>query len=721
MNKKKIGFNLGSLKISGNISNDKNSEKTNPQESSDTVTTNATGFGSFGKIHNEVTEKPKIKNEEDISVETNPDIAKVMGFSGFGDGKKAKNFDMAQIMEEAKRKAQERNFTNNIQLEQKYTDMQKAPIQTSQSPEPSRSNEKLPAKPARSKNEGSDSSDEEFVGPPIPVETVKKKANNKDSKQDDDNLSDEEEIEETLDKKIPCSHECKLEHGSKAISALAIDPSGSRLVSGSIDYDVKFWNFAGMDSNLKNFRSIKPCESHVIRNLEYSSTGDKILVIAGSWQGKVIDRDGHEVLECVKGDPYVVDVRRSKGHVGFLTSGSWHPKIKDEFLTASQDGSLRLWLTELNGRNSKACIKCKSASSGLKTIPTASSYSRDGLLVSAACQDGSIQMWDHRKSFVNTALHLKDAHQKATDISCISFGYDNRHIATRNIGDETLKLWDIRAFRKPINVVSDLYSRFDYTDCCFSPDDKMVLTATSKGKNDQSGKLIFYEKENFNKVYEMAIGDSHVIRALWHPKLNQIMVGCGDGVVRVYYDPDKSVNGAKLCVVRKKAKAKGVSFISQEHIITPYSLPLFREERQRSIRRQEEIARKDPVKSHRPDLPLGSKGTAGRVSTGGSTLHSWMAKQIAVKNMDDHIGIKRIMLSIDWLVTLYLKNLVLLYDYSISIISDPRERILRHAKESEENPYWIAPCYEKTQPKAVFRKVDSDEPPEKMTKTETFG
>ena len=55
------------------------------------------------------------------------------------------------------------------------------------------------------------------------------------------------------------------------------------------------------------------------------------------------------------------------------------------------------------------------------------------------------------------------------------------------------------------------------------------------------------------------------------------------------------------------------------------------------------------------------------------------------------------------------------------MISDPRERILRHAKESEENPYWIAPCYEKTQPKAVFRKEDADEPPEKMTKTETFG
>ena len=58
-----------------------------------------------------------------------------------------------------------------------------------------------------------------------------------------------------------------------------------------------------------------------------------------------------------------------------------------------------------------------------------------------------------------------------------------------------------------------------------------------------------------------------------------------------------------------------------------------------------------------------------------------------------------------------------------------RERILRHAKDSEENPYWIAPAYKKNQPTASesnynaanFRKHDDGEPPEKMTKTETFG
>lgn len=44
------------------------------------------------------------------------------------------------------------------------------------------------------------------------------------------------------------------------VSALALDPSGARLVTGSFDYDVKFWDFAGMDGALHAFRSLQPCE-----------------------------------------------------------------------------------------------------------------------------------------------------------------------------------------------------------------------------------------------------------------------------------------------------------------------------------------------------------------------------------------------------------------------------------------------------------------------------
>jgi WD repeat-containing protein 70 len=55
------------------------------------------------------------------------------------------------------------------------------------------------------------------------------------------------------------------------------------------------------------------------------------------------------------------------------------------------------------------------------------------------------------------------------------------------------------------------------------------------------------------------------------------MVGSGDGVVRVFYDPDRSVNGAKLCAVRTKAKIRQTGYVANMPIISPYSLPMFRE------------------------------------------------------------------------------------------------------------------------------------------------
>lgn len=55
--------------------------------------------------------------------------------------------------------------------------------------------------------------------------------------------------------------------------------------------------------------------SHQIKGLEYSITGDTLLVIAGNAQAKILDRDGFEVMECVKGDQYLVDQASTKVRV----------------------------------------------------------------------------------------------------------------------------------------------------------------------------------------------------------------------------------------------------------------------------------------------------------------------------------------------------------------------------------------------------------------------
>ena len=52
--------------------------------------------------------------------------------------------------------------------------------------------------------------------------------------------------------------------------------------------------------------------SHQIKVLEFNIAGDGILIIAGNSQARVIDREGKKVLECIKGDQYIVDMSRTK-------------------------------------------------------------------------------------------------------------------------------------------------------------------------------------------------------------------------------------------------------------------------------------------------------------------------------------------------------------------------------------------------------------------------
>lgn len=503
----------------------------------------------------------------------------------------------------------------------------------------------------------------------------------------DSDISDSEnEQDEVI---IPITDDLTITHGNKAVVALAVDPAGARLASGSVDYDVKFWDFAGMDSTFQSFRSMTPCGNYPIKTLQYSSTGDAVLVVSGMSQAKVLDRDGHELIECVKGDQYVADMARTKGHTSPLTCGSWHPKVKDEFLTTSEDGTCRLWDVKKPFHH-KSIIKCR-AQNGLKTAPTACTYSRDGNLIACTCMDGSIQMWDHRKMFVNTTLLLRNAHQSGTETSCIAFSYLGHWVATRGC-DDTLKLWDIRAFKKPISVVNDIFCRYATTDCIFSPDDSLIVTGQSMKREESHGKLLFYDRKDLNKVKEIIVTDSHVIKTLWHPKLQQIFVGAGNGTVKAYYDESRSIRGAKLCAVKTRKKTKQIEVVAAQQIITPHALPMFRQEKPKSIRKKMEKERLDPVKSHRPDLPIKS-GQGGRVAASGSTLSSYVIRNLGLsKKIEDD--------------------------------QDPREAILRFAKDAAENPYWITPAYSKTQPKTIFQgegkegeqSTEDDEPQAKKKK-----
>ena len=61
---------------------------------------------------------------------------------------------------------------------------------------------------------------------------------------------------------FPITHELILKDHTKVVSALALDPSGARVLSGSHDYDCKLWDFGGMVQRCKPFKSWEPAESY---------------------------------------------------------------------------------------------------------------------------------------------------------------------------------------------------------------------------------------------------------------------------------------------------------------------------------------------------------------------------------------------------------------------------------------------------------------------------
>lgn len=84
---------------------------------------------------------------------------------------------------------------------------------------------------------------------------------------------------------------------------------------------------------------------------------------------------------------------------------------------------------------------------------------------------------------------------------------------------------------------------------------------------------------------------AHVTSVMWHPVLNQVLVGCGDrtsGSVHVLYSPDRSEKGVLLCAGKKNRPKNPLDFQPTPIIHTPGALPMFRDDSWRKRKRPPE-------------------------------------------------------------------------------------------------------------------------------------
>ncbi|KAI4134294.1 MAG: hypothetical protein LQ347_001640 [Umbilicaria vellea] len=513
--------------------------------------------------------------------------------------------------------------------------------------------------------------------------------------QDSDDDSDE-------DDEFPVSHELVLKTHERAITTLTVDPSGSRLITGSTDCTIKLHDFASMTpTTLRAFKSVDPTaakasansETHPVHLVEFNPISPaQILVISATPQAKILSRDGEILTEFVKGDMYLRDMHNTKGHISEITTGTWHPTNKNLCVTAGTDSTLRIWDVNLKREQRDVIVhKSRIAGSAGRTRMTAVVWGSPvqggaNLLVGAAL-DGSLVMWSGDGPYARPAAEIRDAHKKNTWTGGIDISSDGRSVVTRG-GDDTIKLWDTRKFKQAISVVEHASTSGQYTtsNIRFSPNASSILTGS------QSGHLHILNPATLKpELVTPVTPGSPLITVLWHEKLNQILTGSANAETHVLYNPNTSSRGAAM-VMSKAPKRRHIDDdptlttdlsqgLSGDSIVNPNGLLTSTNQGSTSFA------------ARHPNVGL----TASGRSRDPRRPHIPMTTPFA-KSQPDEKHIK------DYIPLSSMRD------------EDPREALLKYADKAKDDPLFTN-AWAHTQPKTIYAELsdeeEEDEGPEK--------
>ncbi|KAJ3349261.1 hypothetical protein GGF32_005734 [Allomyces javanicus] len=519
------------------------------------------------------------------------------------------------------------------------------------------------AAPARKerdeKDQEDDDDDDDFVGPPPPPADAAAAGSDDDDDQGDD----------TDDNPLPLTNEVHMQGHSRAVTALDVDPSGARCITGSLDYTIRMYDFAAMDANLRAFKSLEPMPGHQILDVQWSTTGDSFLLAPHAPQVRLYDRDGVMRHEYAKGDMYLRDLRNTDGHTGTVTAVRWRPGHKQTFATSSFDSTIRIWDVERPRKQAHVIVfKHGTGARGIaaKSPVSTLAYSRDGNYLAGGAEDGSIRIWKAQGPYSTAAFQHHTAHASGNLITSLAFAWDQHTLLSRSM-DETVKLWDLRNFKHPIHTHA-IPTVYPTQNAVFSPDDQRILAGWAvppsrkqpATTDDASGELRVLDRASFDLVTAVKVGGGGAVRVVWHPKLHQILVGTARGATAVMYRPGYSQRGVTLCVSRAP-RVRTVEDDVADLVMEKASEVAVD---WKTVGKRQRDGKAKPMPERQKRAP----------TMGGGSLFD-------AKNVVDLRA------------------------------EDPREAILKYADVAAKNPYWVAPAYSATQPKAVLAEkvVESDE------------
>ena len=535
-----------------------------------------------------------------------------------------------------------------------------------------------------------------------------------------------------FENKIPVSHEIDLVGHSKAVTCLSLEKAGNRLMTGSLDYHMKIFDFGGMDGRHKSFRSLEVDDNHPIISLAHSPSGDKVLVATGSAQPKIFDREGREEIKFVRGDMYIRDMAQTKGHTMEVSCVTWHPMDKNLVMTGGADGTIRIW--NITGERAfgnlinKHVLKVNSKNGQQKIGVMSCCFTPDGKKMIAGAADGSIHIWNEKKVYsrpdvvirptcyvVNTKARgvqeIADS-IKGYSVTSVVSSSDGKLLASKN-EDGACRLWDLKrgqmSINEPVMEVTGLNNIYPTANVDFSPDNKWVVCTTSidRSDKDQKSALHFFQLPTIPytalgkppppvaepkqrlvigvtaQVIEGQKKDISAIFVKWQPHTNQIFCTTSGGTIKAFYDPRISQKGAMLTAGRPIPREPDPADQIVGEIYNPNALPMFRNtdgmfgpKRGRAYDKQLEKAN-----SKVPDRPAGNG--PGKME---NTSFFFTQHVMAGRTVDD------------------------------TQHENPRDALLKMDELTKKDPKYVLTAYAATQPQTEFQAETYEEEKESFKK-----
>ena len=139
---------------------------------------------------------------------------------------------------------------------------------------------------------------------------------------------------------------------------------------------------------------------------------------------------------------------------------------ESEILTASRDGTIRLWPREMVTETLAESLVLSALPGSVETA-----FSPDGTLLVAAGNDGTTKVWDTSTGQELLTIHLSPSGSPTADFSPDT---DKHHVVTGGSGGAPLQIWDIASGQRIRLLRGASHTRW----VRYSPDGSRIAAAT---------------------------------------------------------------------------------------------------------------------------------------------------------------------------------------------------------------------------------------------------